>query len=498
MAVLEPTGQGHRTLVTPVRVEARIGGRWVGSDTRFAVRDPFSGQVLAEVADLGRAEAMAAVAAAQAAFPAWAAQPAKVRGHTLRRWYDLIVRDQERLARLITLESGKPLTEARGEVAYGAAFVEWFSEEAKRAYGRTIPTTDPGKRLLTTKRPIGVCAAITPWNFPLAMITRKAAPALAAGNTMVLKPAAQTPLTALALVELSVEAGVPDGVLNIVTSLAPDEVGDVFCEHPSIRKFSFTGSTKVGKALGARCVASNVKRLSLELGGNAPLIIFADADIDHAVHQTLIAKFRNAGQTCVCANRILVDARIHDAFAAKLSQAVAALGVGNGLDPDVAIGPLIDQAAMRKVGGLVAQAVEAGASVLTGGAPHPAGDLCYAPTVLIGVTPDMAISREEVFGPVAPITMFENEGEAVTLANDTDYGLAAYVFTRDIHRVWRMSEGLEFGMVSLNDGLLSTEVAPFGGVKQSGVGREGGAEGLEDYLETQYLNLGGFCPADLS
>jgi len=492
-ALLQP-GPGHAALAGPVRADARIGGRWVGSDTRFAVRNPFDGALLAQVADLGRAEAMAAVAAAEAAFPAWAALPAKTRGQALRRWFDLITRDRERLARLITLESGKPLAEARGEAAYGAAFVEWFAEEAKRAYGRTIPATDPSKRLMTAKRPIGVCAAITPWNFPMAMITRKAAPALAAGNTMVLKPPAQTPLTALALAELAVEAGLPDGVLNVVTALEPGEIGEVFCEHPAVRKFSFTGSTKVGKALGARCVASNVKRLSLELGGNAPLIVFADADLDHAVSQTLASKFRNAGQTCVCANRILVDARVHDAFASRLARAVAALKVGNGLDPDVAIGPLIDQAAMGKVAALVAQAVRDGAKVLTGGAAHPAGQLCYAPTVLTGVTPEMAIFREEIFGPVAPIVPFADEDEAARLANDTEYGLAAYVFTQDVHRAWRMGERLEFGMVSLNDGVLSTEVAPFGGVKESGLGREGGAEGLEDYLETQYLNLGGFRP----
>jgi succinate-semialdehyde dehydrogenase/glutarate-semialdehyde dehydrogenase len=474
------------------RADAYIDGQWRSSASKFAVLNPATQAVIAEVPDLGAAEAEQAIAAAHAAFPAWAGKPAKERAGILRAWYDLMMADLDRLALLITLEGGKPLAEAKGEAAYGASFVEWFAEEAKRAYGRTIPTTTPTRRYVTIKQPVGVCAAVTPWNFPMAMITRKAAPALAAGCTIVLKPPSQTPLTALALAELAERAGVPAGVFNVVTTDRASEVGRVMCESPLVRKFSFTGSTDVGKRLGAACVGSTVKRISLELGGNAPLLVFADADLDRAVKGAIASKFRNAGQTCVCANRILVEESIYDAFSKQLSESVSKLKVGDGQANGVEIGPLIDKNAIEKVETMVAEAIGAGAVALTGGKRHGAGAQFYTPTVLANVTRTMRVNTEEIFGPVAPLIRFKDEDEAVSIANDTPFGLAGYFFTQDINRAWRVAERLEYGMVSINEGVFSNEVIPFGGWKESGLGREGGVEGLEEYLETKFINFGGF------
>jgi succinate-semialdehyde dehydrogenase / glutarate-semialdehyde dehydrogenase len=481
-----------KAMSTALRTDAYINGEWAGGAKRFAVHNPANQQVIAEVPDLGAAEAEDAVAAAHAAFPAWAAKTAAERARLMRAWFELMTANLDHLARLITMEGGKPLAEARGEAIYGASFVEWFGEEAKRAYGRVIPTTTNSRRYLTIKQPVGVCAAITPWNFPMAMITRKAAPAIAAGCTIVLKPPQQTPLTALALADLAAQAGVPKGVFNVVTTTQARAVGKVFTDSPLVRKFSFTGSTEVGKLLGAACVASTVKRISLELGGNAPLIVFADSDLDAAVKGAIASKFRNAGQTCVCANRILVEDAIYDAFAMKLADAVAALKVGPGDEAGVDVGPLIDEAAMKKVTAMVDEALGAGAAALTGGHKHSAGAQFFAPTVLANVTREMRVNREEIFGPVAPLIRFASDDEAVSIANDTPYGLAAYFFTKDVHRAWRIAERLEYGMVSINDGILSSEVIPFGGVKESGIGREGAMEGLDEYLDVKYVNFGGF------
>jgi succinate-semialdehyde dehydrogenase/glutarate-semialdehyde dehydrogenase len=477
-----------------LRSDAYIDGKWRSGAKRFPVFNPATQEPIAEVPDLGAAETEEAITAAHRAFPAWAAKSAKERAGVMRAWYDLMMADIDRLAALITLEGGKPLAEAKGEAAYGASFIEWFGEEAKRAYGRSIPTTTPTRRYVTIKQPIGVCAAITPWNFPMAMITRKAGPALAAGNTIVLKPPSQTPLTALALAELAERAGIPAGVFNVVTTHDhTSEVGRVLCESELVRKFSFTGSTAVGKKLGAMCVGSTVKRVSLELGGNSPLIVFADADLDQAVRGTIASKFRNAGQTCVCANRILVEDAIYDAFSKELAEAVAKLKVGPGDQTGVEIGPLIDAKAIEKVEQMVAEALAAGASAITGGEKHAAGAQFYTPTVLADVTRDMRVNTEEIFGPVAPLTRFKSEDEAVAIANDTPFGLASYFFTKDVNRAWRVAERIESGMVSINDGIFSNEVIPFGGWKESGLGREGGVEGLEEYLETKFLNFGGFA-----
>ncbi len=476
------------------RSDAYIDGVWRADAPRFPVLNPADQSVIAEVPDFGAVETQQAVEAAYSALPAWAAKSAKERAAIMRTWFDLMIANLDRLGRLISAEGGKPFAEAKGEAAYGAAFVEWFGEEAKRAYGRTIPSTTATRRYITIKQPIGVCAAITPWNFPMAMITRKAAPALAAGCTFVVKPPSQTPLTALALAELAEKAGVPAGVVNVVTTHDHTaDVGRVLCQSPLVRKFSFTGSTEIGKKLGAACVASTVKKVSLELGGNAPLLVFADADTDLAVKGAIASKFRNAGQTCVCANRILVEDSIYDEFSKKMTEAVAKLKVGPGDQDGVEIGPLIDQKAIEKVERMVGEALASGAVALTGGKKHSAGAQFYTPTVLANVTRDMRVNAEEIFGPVAPLIRFKNEDEAIAIANDTPFGLAAYFFTKDVNRAWRVAERIEAGMVSINDGIFSNEVIPFGGVKESGLGREGGVEGLEEYLETKFVNFGGFA-----
>jgi len=454
------------------------------------VTNPATGHLLTTVRAFHPEEIEPMIAAAQDALPGWSGRTAKDRARILRAWHDLILENRAALAAIVTAESGKPLGESDGEVAYAAAFVEWFAEEGKRAYGETIPTFAAGKRVLTLREPVGVCAAITPWNFPLAMITRKAAPALAAGCTMLVKPAEATPLSALALADLAYQAGVPAAVLQIVPATDPAGVGRVFCQSPGIRKISFTGSTAVGKLLMAQS-ASTVKRVSMELGGNAPFIVFDDADIEQAVAGLLASKFRNAGQTCVCANRVLVQSRVHDSFLARLRERVASLQVGNGAEPGVAIGPLINGMAVAKVEKLVVGATASGAKVELGGGRHPAGPNFYAPTILTGVTADMEIAVSEIFGPVVPVIRFEAEEEAIRIANATPYGLAAYFYARDIGRVWRVLGGLEFGMVAINEGALSTEVAPFGGVKESGVGREGARQGLDEYLEIKYVLMGG-------
>ncbi|MCK2088428.1 NADP-dependent succinate-semialdehyde dehydrogenase [Thauera aromatica] len=475
-----------------LRELAYIDGVWAGADhgARFEITNPADGSVLARVPDMGAAETRRAIDAAAAALPAWRARTAKERAAVLRTWFELILANQDDLAVLMTSEQGKPLAEARGEVAYGAAFIEWFAEEGKRIYGDVIPSHGADKRIVVLKEPIGVVAAITPWNFPIAMITRKAGPALAAGCTMVIKPAEDTPLCALALAALAERAGLPKGVLNIVTTRRAAEVGGELTANPTVRKLSFTGSTEVGKLLMRQC-AGSVKKVSLELGGNAPFIVFDDADLDAAVAGAMASKYRNAGQTCVCANRLLVQDGIYDAFAAKLAEAVARLRVGPGLSGEVEQGPLINDDAVAKVETLVADAVGKGARVLCGGQRHALGGTFYEPTILTGVTAQMRVAREEIFGPVAPLFRFHTEAEAIALANATEFGLAAYFYARDIARVWRVAEGLEYGIVGINEGIISTEVAPFGGVKESGIGREGSKYGIEDYVEMKYLCLGG-------
>ena len=464
-----------------------LGGKWVAADSgeTLAVRDPATGAALAAVPNCGAAETRRAIAAADAALPAWRALTAKQRSQLLQRWFALINENADDLAQLITAEGGKPLSEAKGEVAYGASFVEWFAEEGKRAYGEAIPATLADKRLVVIKQPIGVCAAITPWNFPLAMITRKVAPALAAGCTVVVKPAEQTPLTALALAVLAEQAGFPAGVFNVLTG-NPVAIGGELTASPIVRKLSFTGSTEVGRLLMAQS-APTIKKLSLELGGNAPFIVFDDADVDAAVNGALIAKYRNTGQTCVCANRILVQAGVYEEFARKLAARAGELKVGAGIEDGVAQGPLIDDDALAKVESHVADALAKGARVLCGGARHERGGNFYQPTVLADVTPAMRVAREETFGPVAPLFRFTTEAEAIAMANDTEFGLAAYFYSRDVARCWRVGEALEYGMVGVNTGLISNEVAPFGGIKQSGLGREGSKYGIEDYLEIKYL-----------
>lgn len=472
---------------TLLKTDAFIDGAWVKGSRRFDVHDPATGQKLVDVADLGAQETRAALDAAQRAWAPWAGLNAKDRGAVLMQWFRLIHEHAEDLARMMTAEQGKPLAEARGEVSYGASFIEWFSEEARRVYGETIPATDPNKRFLVIKQPVGVCAAITPWNFPIAMITRKVAPALAAGCPVVIKPAELTPLCALALAELARRGGMPSGVLNVITTTESAEVGQVLCESDIVRHLSFTGSTEVGRILMKQC-APTIKKLSLELGGNAPFIVFDDADLDSAVEGALASKYRNAGQTCVCANRLYAQAGIYDAFVEKLAEKTKALKVGNGFEAGVTIGPLIEDAAIDKVRRHVQDAQDKGGRVITGG--KPLHDRFYEPTVIADARPDMLCAREETFGPVAPVFRFETEEEAVQAANATEFGLASYFYSRDIGRIFRVAEGLEYGMVGINTGLISTAEVPFGGVKQSGLGREGGRQGIEDYLETKYLCLG--------
>lgn len=470
--------------------DALIDGKWVRGAKTFDVTDPATGAVIASVPDLGAAETKAAIDAAERALPAWSGKTAKERAQILRRWFDLINAETEALAQLMTSEQGKPLAEARGEVAYGASFVEWFAEEGKRAYGRTIPTTAATRRYVTIKQPIGVIAAITPWNFPVAMITRKAGAALAAGCTAVIKPAEDTPLCALALGKLALDAGIPPGVLNIVTSMDAPTVGKVLCDDPRVRKLTFTGSTEVGKIL-YRQSAATVKKLTLELGGNAPLLVFDDANLEQAVAGAMASKYRNAGQTCVCANRILVQSGIYDLFAAALVEAVKKLEVGPGHNSKCNVGPLINKDAIDKVEALTMDAIGKGAKVLLGGESHGAGALFYTPTVLGDIKPGMRLVEEEIFGPVAALMRFDTEDEAIRHANATPFGLAAYLFSTSLSRAWRVAEKIDAGMIGINEGVFSNEVVPFGGIKESGLGREGAAEGLDEYLEIKFLCLGG-------
>jgi succinate-semialdehyde dehydrogenase/glutarate-semialdehyde dehydrogenase len=468
-----------------------LAGEWVSADSNqtFAVHDPATGEEIAQVPLMGRAETERAIVAAQVAQNQWKKLTAKVRAAHLKRWFDLMILHQEDLAKILTLEQGKPLAEARGEIAYGASFVEWFAEEAKRVYGETIPSPLNDRRLLVIKQPIGVTAAITPWNFPNAMITRKVAPALAAGCSMIIKPAEQTPLSAFALGVLAIEAGIPAGVLQIITGNAK-EIGAVLCASPVVTKLSFTGSTEVGRILMRQC-ADTVKKLSLELGGNAPFIVFDDADLDAAVDGALASKFRNAGQTCVCANRLFVQDAVFDSFSSKLAAKVAQLQVGSGMQEGVTQGPLIDQAAVDKVKSHVADAVQKGAKLIQGGKPHALGGLFFEPTVLADVSTDALIFKEETFGPVAPLFRFKTDDEVIALANNTEFGLASYFFSRDVGRIWRVAEALDYGMVGVNTGAISNEVAPFGGVKQSGLGREGSHHGIDEYLEMKYICMAG-------
>lgn len=468
--------------------DAYIGGAWRAADSgaRFAVTNPARGDVLAEVPDMGAAETARAIAAATLAQKDWAKKTAKARAAVLRRWFDLMMEHQEDLAIILTAEQGKPMFEARGEIAYGASFVEWFAEEGKRVYGETIPSTVPGTRITVLRQPIGVVGAITPWNFPNAMITRKAAPALAAGCAMIVKPAEDTPLSALALAVLAERAGLPKGLLSIVTAAHGAEVGAEMTSNPDVRKITFTGSTEVGRIL-LRASADQVKKCSMELGGNAPFIVFDDADLEAAVAGAMMCKFRNAGQTCVCANRIYVQSGIYDAFAARLAEAVAELQVGDGFADGTTVGPLINSDAIAKVAEHLADATANGGVVLTGGAPSNAGPLFYQPTIVTGVTQSMRVASEETFGPLAPLFKFDTEEEAIAMANDTIFGLATYFYTRDFGRVTRVSEALEYGIVGVNTGIISSEVAPFGGIKQSGLGREGSSHGIDEYLEMKYI-----------
>lgn len=465
-----------------------INGEWVDATDgkQVDVINPSTGELITSVPDMGKEESEAAVVAAHAAFQEWRATTAKQRAVLLKKWFDLIVENADALAKLLTTEQGKPYKEAYGEVLYGASFIEWFAEEAKRIYGDVIPAANLNNRYMTIKQPIGVVAAITPWNFPVAMITRKVGPALAAGCTVVIKPGEDTPLCALAMVKLAEQAGIPKGVVNVVTTSRPAVVGDVLCRHPLVRKVSFTGSTPVGKLI-LRQAADTVKKVSLELGGNAPFIVFDDADIDKAVLGAVISKYRNAGQTCVCTNRLYIHDAIYDEFMEKYTQAVKALSVGDGLVEGTEIGPLINQKAFEKVAALVQTAIEQGATLTLGGAGHDYGAQFYQPTILTDVTEEMDIAHQELFGPISTIFRFTDEQDVVRRANDTPYGLAAYFYTRDHARVWRMSEALEYGILGINEGIISTEVAPFGGVKESGSGREGSKYGIDDYLEIKYL-----------
>ena len=477
---------------TILKGQAYVGGEWINADSgeTFDVTNPVDGSVVGSVADLGTTETRRAIDAASAAMPQWAALTAKQRGAIMRTWFDLLMEHQEDLAQLMTAEMGKPIRESRGEAVFAANFVDWFAEQGKRAYGQIIPTFDTTKRLMVLKQPIGVVAAVTPWNFPMAMITRKLAPAIAAGCATVVKPAQDCPMTALAVAELAERAGVPGGILNVVPSLDPVDVGLELTTNPVVKKISFTGSTRVGKLLMAQA-AGTVKAVSLELGGNAPFIVFDDADVDAAVEGAIASKYRNTGQTCICSNRLFVQDGVYEEFSTKLAERAAALKVGVSADDATEIGPLVNIAALEKVSELVSSAVGSGATVLTGGGPHERGGNYYDVTVLADVTTDMDIAQAEIFGPVAPLFKFSSEEEVITLANDTPYGLAAYFFAGDLARVWRVSEGLEYGMIGVNTGLFSSETHPFGGMKESGIGREGSHEGLEEYLETKYVAVGG-------
>lgn len=474
-----------------LRESGYIDGSWVGADggESLPVHNPATGAKLGVIPNMGTSETRRAIAAAAAAMPAWIARTAKDRAIILRRWFDLVMANQEDLAILMTAEQGKPLAESKGEIAYAASFIEWFAEEGKRMYGDIIPGHQADKRIMVLRQPVGVVAAITPWNFPAAMITRKAGPALAAGCTMVLKPATQTPYSALALAELAERAGIPKGVFNVVTGSAT-AIGGEMTSNPTVRKLTFTGSTEIGKKLIVQC-ASTVKKLSLELGGNAPFIVFDDADLDAAVQGALASKYRNTGQTCVCANRLLVQAGIYEEFSKKLAEAVGKLRVGDGLAGPTEQGPLIDAKAVAKVEEHIADAVKKGAKVALGGKRHALGGTFFEPTILTDVTPQMMVAREETFGPLAPLFKFDTEAEAIAMANDTEFGLAAYLYTRDLARSWRVSEAIEYGIVGLNTGIISTEVAPFGGVKESGSGREGSKYGIMDYTELKYVCVGG-------
>jgi succinate-semialdehyde dehydrogenase/glutarate-semialdehyde dehydrogenase len=474
-----------------LREAACIDGEWLAADNgeRITVTNPADGKALGTVPRMGAAETRRAIAAADAAWAPWRSRTAKERSNLLRKWFELMMANQDDLAAIMTAEQGKPLAEARGEVAYGASFIEWFAEEAKRIYGDTIPAPATDRRIVAIKQPVGVVGAITPWNFPNAMITRKVGPALAAGCTVVVKPASQTPFSALALAELALRAGIPKGVVNVVTGSAA-QIGGELTANPTVRKLSFTGSTEIGRELMAQC-APTIKKLSLELGGNAPFIVFDDADLDAAVKGAIASKYRNTGQTCVCVNRVLVQASVYDAFADKLVAAVSKLKVADGFTEGAQQGPLIDRAALEKVEAHVADATAKGARVLLGGKRHALGGSFYEPTVLADVTPAMAVAREETFGPVAPLFRFKDEAEAIRMANDTEFGLASYFYARDVGRIVRVAEALEYGMVGINEGLISNEVAPFGGVKQSGLGREGSKYGIDEYLEIKYLCVGG-------
>lgn len=472
------------------RQRAYIDGVWVDADNgqTLKVNNPATDEIIGNVPKMGVTETRRAIEAADRALPAWRSLTAKERGNKLRKWFELMMANQEDLARLMTLEQGKPLTESRGEIAYAASFLEWFGEEAKRVYGDMIPGHQADKRLMVLKQPIGVTAAITPWNFPSAMITRKAGPALAAGCTMVLKPASQTPYSALALAELAERAGIPKGVFNVVTGSA-GEVGGELTGNPIVRKLTFTGSTEIGRQLMVEC-AKDIKKVSLELGGNAPFIVFDDADLDAAVDGALISKYRNNGQTCVCANRLYIQDGVYDAFVEKLTVAVAKLNIGNGLDDGITTGPLIDAKALAKVQEHIEDAVAKGARVVAGGKPHALGGTFFEPTILIDVPRNAAVAKEETFGPLAPLFRFKDEADVIALANDTEFGLASYFYARDLSRVFRVGEALEYGIVGINTGVISNEVAPFGGIKASGLGREGSKYGIEDYLEIKYLCIG--------
>ena len=475
-----------------LKAHGYINGQWVGDDakSRFDVTNAYTNEVISTLPEMGKKETDAAIDAANAAWPDWRSRTAKERAIILKKWFDLIMSNQEDLAILMTAEQGKPLAEARGEVGYGASFIEWFAEEGKRTYGDIIPTPANDRRILVIKQPIGVVASITPWNFPIAMITRKCAPALAAGCPVVIKPAAETPLSALAIAELAEQAGIPKGIINVVVGTNSSEIGQALTSSPIVRKLSFTGSTAVGKILTRDCAAT-MKKVSMELGGNAPFIVFDDADIDSAVAGAMLSKFRNTGQTCVCTNRFLVQEGIYDEFVNRLAEAVKTLNVGNGMDDGVNQGPLISLKALEKVQDHVSDAIDRGALVVAGGKPHKIGGTTFEPTVISNVDSSMKIASEETFGPLAPVFKFSTEKEVIDMANDTEFGLASYFYTNDVNRVWRVSEALEYGMVGVNEGVISNEVAPFGGIKESGLGREGSHYGIDDFLELKYICMGG-------